>query len=105
MLVVPSSLRYPQGELDLEVHGLESELKTLCKKIPKGIEHEYKVWQGTLPHLGILQYARDKDVDIIAMGSHTKEKGEKAIVYQVARIAAWTREAFARVQALRAGEG
>jgi nucleotide-binding universal stress UspA family protein len=77
MLVVPSSFRYPQGELELEVHGLESELKTLCKKIPKGIAYEYKVWQGTLPHLGILQYARDKDVDIIAMGSHTTEKGEK----------------------------
>ena len=77
MFVVPSSFRYPQGELELEVHGLESELKTLCKKIPHGIEHEYKVWQGTLPHLGILQYARDKNVDIIAMGSHTKEKGEK----------------------------
>jgi nucleotide-binding universal stress UspA family protein len=77
MFIVPASPIYPQGELELEVYGLEQELKTLCKNIPHGIEYEYKVWQGTLPHLGILQYARDKDVDIIAMGSHTKEKGEK----------------------------
>ena len=53
------------------------ELKTLCKKIPNGIEHEYKVWEGTLPYLEIIKYARENDIDLIAMGSHTKEKGEK----------------------------
>jgi creatinine amidohydrolase len=35
----------------------------------------------------------------------TREKGERATAYQVTRIAEWAREAFARVEALRAGEG
>ncbi|MBW2175027.1 MAG: universal stress protein [Deltaproteobacteria bacterium] len=77
MFIVPASPRYPQGEIELEVYGLKQDLQTLCKKIPNGIEHEHKVWEGTLPYLEILKYARDKDVDLIAMGSHTKEKGEK----------------------------
>jgi len=34
----------------------------------------------------------------------TREKGERMVVSQVARIAAWARETFARVEALRAGE-
>jgi hypothetical protein len=34
----------------------------------------------------------------------TREKGEQAVAYQVARVVAWAREAFARVEALRAGE-
>jgi creatinine amidohydrolase len=34
----------------------------------------------------------------------TAEKGEKAIAYQVARIAEWAREAFAQVRSLRAEE-
>jgi creatinine amidohydrolase len=35
----------------------------------------------------------------------TEEKGERAIARQVARVVEWAREAFARVEALRAGEG
>jgi creatinine amidohydrolase len=35
----------------------------------------------------------------------TEEKGEQAIARQVARIVEWTRETFARVEALRAGKG
>ena len=77
MFLVPLSPRYPQGELELESFGLEKELKTFTNKIPNGIEQEHKVWEGTLPYLEILKYARDKDVDLIAMGSHTREKGEK----------------------------
>ncbi|MBW2565891.1 MAG: universal stress protein [Deltaproteobacteria bacterium] len=77
VFIIPSSPKYPQGEIELEVYGLEMELKTLCKEIPNGIEHEYKVWESTLPHLEIIKYARENDIDLIAMGSHTKEKGEK----------------------------
>jgi creatinine amidohydrolase len=35
----------------------------------------------------------------------TEEKGEQAIARQVARVVEWAREAFAQVEALRAGEG
>jgi nucleotide-binding universal stress UspA family protein len=35
------------------------------------------VWGGVLPHFEILKYADEKDVDLIVMGSHTKEKSGK----------------------------
>jgi nucleotide-binding universal stress UspA family protein len=77
MFDVPSSPRYPQGEIELEVYRLKKELETFCEKIPDTIEHECEVWEGTLPYLEIIKYARDRDADLIAMGSHTKDKGEK----------------------------
>ena len=77
MFVVPSSPRYPQGDIELEIFGLKKDLETFCEKIPDTIEHEFEVWEGTLPYLEVLKYARDRDMDLIAMGSHTKDKGEK----------------------------
>ncbi|NVM20415.1 MAG: universal stress protein [Desulfobacterales bacterium] len=77
MGAAPPSPRYPQAELEAEVAALKKRLEEFCKEIPEGIDYELSVWEGTQPYLEILKYAREKDVDIIAMGSHTKEKGEK----------------------------
>ncbi len=77
MVSVSQSLRYSQAELEKEVGTLKKELEGFSKEIPESIEREYGVWEGTMPYLEILKYAREKDVDLIAMGSHTKEKGEK----------------------------
>jgi nucleotide-binding universal stress UspA family protein len=30
-----------------------------------------QVWEGTVPYLGIMNYALEKDVDLIVMGSHS----------------------------------
>ena len=46
-------------------------------KMPEAIEHEYSTWEGKLPHSEILKYAGEKDIDLIVMGSHTREKGER----------------------------
>ena len=48
--------------------------------MPEGLEHEYGIWQGTEPYSEILKYAREKDADLIVMGSHTKETGERPYV-------------------------
>ena len=45
-------------------------------KMPEGIEHEYSPWEGKLPHSEILKYANDRGIDLIVMGSHTKN-GER----------------------------
>ncbi len=58
---------------------MEKKLEALCKEIPNGIEYEYRVWGGALPHLEIEKYADKKDVDLIIMGSHTKEKVESGM--------------------------
>lgn len=49
-------------------------------KIPKEIEHEYKIWSGTHPYTEILKMAREKDIDLIIMGSHTREGSERPYV-------------------------
>lgn len=54
-------------------------LKEFCN-VPEGIEHEYAVWEGTMPSLEILKSAREKKVDLVVMGSHTRETGEKSYV-------------------------
>ena len=54
---------------------IKEKLMEFCK-MPEGVDHEYTIWEGALPYLEILKYAREKDVDLIVMGSHTKEKGE-----------------------------
>jgi nucleotide-binding universal stress UspA family protein len=54
-------------------------LKEFCK-VTDGVEHEYLVWQGTMPHLEILKGAREKQADLIVMGSHTRETGEKSYI-------------------------
>ena len=55
---------------------IKEKLVEFCK-MPEGIEHEYSIWEGKLPHSGILKYANEKGVDLIVMGSHTREKGER----------------------------
>ncbi len=74
---VPTSPRYSQDELESEIDALKQKMEDFCKEIPGGIDSEYAVWEGAQPHVEILKFARDKDIDLIAMGSHTKQKGEK----------------------------
>ena len=57
----------------------KEKLSKFCP-VPEGITHEYIVWEGTLPYLEILKYAREMDVDLIVMGSRTREGGERAYV-------------------------
>ena len=62
-----------------ETIASQEKLRGFCK-VPEGIEHEYSIWEGTLPYLEILKYAREKDVDLIVMGSRTREGGERGYV-------------------------
>ena len=56
---------------------MEKKLEALYEEIPSGIDGEYKVWGGALPHLEIEKYADKKEIDLIVMGSHTKQKEGK----------------------------
>lgn len=77
MLPVPPSPRYSQANYEADLNSLEKKLKALYEEIPIGIDGEYKVWGGVLPHLEIEKYADKKDIDLIVMGSHTKENEGK----------------------------
>ncbi len=77
MLPVPPSSQYTQTMYERDLHIAQKKLDTICRETPSGIDVECKVWGGVHPHLEILKYAEKNDVDIILMGSHTKEKGGK----------------------------
>jgi len=77
MLPISSIGRYPQIELETEMKNLKEKLEKCCKKIPENVKHKCDVWEGTIPYLEILKYAREKDIDLIVMGSHTKEREKR----------------------------
>ncbi len=63
------------------VHPLKGEtqvhlekLTTFYGEIAGDIEADCSVSVGERPHLEILKFAREKDVDLIAMGSHTRRE-------------------------------
>jgi nucleotide-binding universal stress UspA family protein len=59
---------------DSSIEGEIEKLKTFCRSITGDLETEYSVGAGERPHLEILKFARDEDVDLITMGSHTKRE-------------------------------
>jgi nucleotide-binding universal stress UspA family protein len=77
MLPVPSSTKSSQADIDKDMHSLGQKLRELCKEIPNQLDFEFKVSVGSLPYMEIEKYADNKNVDLIVMGSHTKEKGER----------------------------
>jgi nucleotide-binding universal stress UspA family protein len=62
-----------------ETASLKEKMKDFCK-IPEGIEFELTGWGGTLPYMEILKYASELDVDLIVMGSRTKEADKRVYV-------------------------
>jgi nucleotide-binding universal stress UspA family protein len=52
-------------------------MREFCQ-IPKDLEQECEIWEGTEPFADILKYSREKDVDLLVMGSRTKEGRERA---------------------------
>jgi len=49
---------------------LKKQLQEFCN-IPEEIPHEYVISEGTHPSSEILHYSREKNIDLIVMGSHT----------------------------------
>ncbi|MCF8069815.1 MAG: universal stress protein [Desulfobacterales bacterium] len=74
MAAMPSSRRYPQEELEAEIDVFKQKIEVFTRDIPESVEFEYGVWEGSSPYVEILKYAREKNIDLISMGSHTKEK-------------------------------
>ena len=77
MIPVPPIPKYSKTEYEADTVMAKKRLKEFCHEFLRETDHEYIVWGGALPHLEILKCAEKKDVDLIAMGSHTKEKAGK----------------------------
>lgn len=79
MLSTLSSDRSSRTESEREITASKEKLREFCK-IPEGLEHEYDIREGAEPYLEILKYTQEKDIEMVVMGSHTKEKGERGYV-------------------------
>ncbi len=77
MIPVPPLPKYSRAEYEADTDTAKKRLKEFCREFLEETDHEYIVWGGALPHLEILKCAEKKDADLIAMGSHTKEKAGK----------------------------
>ena len=77
MLPVPPSTQYTHPIYERDMNIARKKLDRICREMPSGIDAECKAWGGVHPHLEILKYAEKNEIDIIVMGSHTKEKGGK----------------------------
>jgi nucleotide-binding universal stress UspA family protein len=77
MIPVPPVPKYSRTDYKADMDAAKKRLKEFCQGFLDGIDHEYHVWGGALPHLELLKCAEKKDVDLMAMGSHTKKKNGK----------------------------
>jgi len=77
MVPVPPLPKYSRADYEADIESAKKRLREFCHEFLDGTDHEYIVWGGALPHLEILKCAEKKDADLIAMGSHTKEKAGK----------------------------
>ena len=77
MIPVPPIPKYSKTEYEADIVTTKKRLKEFCHEFLRETDHEYIVWGGAFPHLEILKCAEKKDVDLITMGSHTKEKAGK----------------------------
>ena len=74
--VTPFSL-YLQTNLEKEMSSVKEGLHAYCKDVSGSTECHCHVWEGTLPYISILNFARENSVDLIVMGSHTRRSREK----------------------------
>jgi len=72
-------LLFHMGGPKKEMGDSRKRLQEFCK-VPGRIECEYIVGEGTQPSIEILKSANDKQVNLIVMGSHTREAVTKPYV-------------------------
>jgi nucleotide-binding universal stress UspA family protein len=77
MVPVPGSRTYPQEELERDIARLKEKLQGFAGDTLEAVEHEWVVWEGTSPRVEILKCARERDIELIVMGSHEKEKEDR----------------------------
>jgi len=84
--MLPAS-EYAQADYEAQLHAVEKRLAALCEDMPNGLDCDYGVRGGALPHLEIERFAEQHDADLIVMGSHTREnKGKWYVGSAVERV-------------------
>lgn len=77
MIPVPPSPKYDRADYAADATYAKKRLESFYETYLEGTDHRYLIRAGAMPHLEILEGAREKEADLIVMGSHTKEKPGK----------------------------
>jgi nucleotide-binding universal stress UspA family protein len=77
MLPVPPQPEYSQRQYEADIGKVRRRLEEEFRnEVPENIETKIATWGGVYPDIEITKFARQNDIDLIAMGSHTKIKGK-----------------------------
>ncbi len=91
MLPVPPYPKYSGVNYKVDIEKLRDKLEDFCDIYLDGIDHDYQLWGGALPHREVLKCAARVDADLIILGSHTKLNSGKwyagSVVEQVSHSA------------------
>jgi hypothetical protein len=77
MIPVPPAPKYSRSDYAADAAYAKNRLGSFYETYLEGTDHRYLIRAGAMPHLEILDGAREKKADLIIMGSHTKEKSGK----------------------------
>jgi desulfoferrodoxin-like iron-binding protein len=77
MIPVPPVPKYTRTNYTADTTYTRRRLGSFYATYLDKTDHQYVIRAGALPHLEILSYANKSEVDLIIMGSHTKEKPGK----------------------------
>jgi len=77
MLPVPPVPKYTHDHFVADETRTRQRLVSAYQTYLEGIDHRYLIRAGALPHLGILACAAQEKIDLIVIGSHTKESSGK----------------------------
>lgn len=77
MIPVPPIPKYTRSDYSADKAHAGKRLESFYETVLDGTDHQYLIRPGALPHLEILNCAAEQNIDLIIMGSHTKEKPGK----------------------------
>ena len=77
MIPVPPFPKYTRNDYTADVAQAKKRLESFYEGYLDGTDHRYLIKAGALPHLEILTCGGENNVDLIIMGSHTKENPGK----------------------------
>jgi nucleotide-binding universal stress UspA family protein len=77
MMPVPPVPKYSREAYARDKDNARQRLESSYSPYLDGIDHRYLIRAGAVPHLEILEAAEEDQVDLIIMGSHTKETSGK----------------------------
>jgi len=77
MLPIPPYPKYEPDDYQADIAKSKQELSSFCHNYLDGMDHDYYIWGGALPHLELLKCAQQTEADLIVLGSHTKETAGK----------------------------